>query len=84
MSPVTDIKRLKDIMARNAEKFRVAALPRIDPETGRENPFVLVDHNDHDIKFLLEQIAALQAEIFTLEEMLDDDDDFTEDEDDQP
>ena len=71
MSPLTDAARVADIRARNTEKFRIANGPRINPETGRENPFVLIDRNDKDIAFLLTQISALQDEIQVLEDALD-------------
>lgn len=81
MSPLTDAARVADIRQRNTEKFRIANLPRINPETGRENPFVLIDQNDRDIAFLLTQISALQDEIQVLEELVEQDETFDDNED---
>lgn len=81
MSPLTDAGRVADIRQRNGEKFRIANLPRIDPETGKENPFVLIDQNDKDIAFLLSQISALQDEIQVLEEIVEQDESYEDDED---
>ena len=74
MSPITDYQRYKEIKQRSAEIQRIAALPRIDPVTGGENPWVVVTQADKDVKFLLDQISALQDEILHLEELLEQDD----------
>jgi hypothetical protein len=81
MSPPTDYERLCDIRERQQEMKRLVALPRIDPETGKVNPFVVYSRAHEDVDFLLTYIRTLQDEICALEEQMDaEENDFYEEE----
>lgn len=68
MSPLSNPTRLKEIRERSMETRRIASLPPIDPVTGKSNPFVVINQNDKDIWFLLDEISTLLDEVNAAEE----------------
>jgi hypothetical protein len=72
MSPIEELT-FKDIQARSAEKWRIASLPKFDPITGKQNPWVVTTREDKEIKVLLGVIEALHDEVARLEELVEKD-----------
>jgi hypothetical protein len=49
----TDQARLDEIRERSSRLWATAALPKFDPATGHENPWVITSQADEDVRFLL-------------------------------